>query len=423
VVRLRQPDPGGYAERQGVPGDAAVVLPQHHLPGLTGSPAFPLGAALDFAELEENPYPVLARLREDEPVTWCESFGGWLVSDRAFAEEVLRDDDRFTVESPASLIQRVLGEHMLTRDGDEHRRQRAPFDPPLRLRPVRERYAEPIAEIANELVDSFAAEGAADLRPAYARILPVCVMAAVLGLTADDAAAVTAWYDDFARALANYDDDPTVEKRARSASTALRRRLLADLASPPPDSLIAHAAGKGLDDEELARNLGILLFGGIETMESSILNTLWELFVHPDQLDAVRAEPELAANAVEEALRFEAPVQILDRWAIRDTELGGVEIGRGDWVSVLVGAVNRDPRTFPDPDRFDIRRPNADRHISFAYGPHLCIGFNLARLETRIAVEVVLERLPGLRLDPEASEPPRGSAFRKPPRLGVLWDV
>jgi cytochrome P450 len=387
---------------------------------------FELGATIRFEELEVDPYPILGQLREREPVSWCESLGGWLITGRALAEEVLRDDRRFTVESAASMNLRILGEQMLNRDGDEHRRHREPFDPPLRFRPVRDRYAELVERLAEELIDTFVALGAVDLRASFARILPVRVMASVLGLSADDAAAVSGWYDDFGRALGNYENDPAIDRRARISNLALRRRVLADLKAPAAGSIVGRVVAEGvggLDRDELVRNVGIILFGGIETTESSILNVLWALLASPEQLDQVQAKPELVENAVDEALRWEAPTQILDRWAVRETTLGSIPIRQGDWVNVMVGAVNRDPDLFPQPDRYDVHRANAGRHMAFGHGPHLCIGFNLARLETQIALRVLLARLSGLHFDSSPPEPPRGIAFRKPPRLYVRWDA
>ena len=146
-----------------------------------------------------------------------------------------------------------------------------------------------------------------------------------------------------------------------------------------------------------------------------IANALFHLLTHPDQL----AQP-LTANAIEESLRLEPAAATIDRYAAKDTEFGGAQINQGDLVTISIAAANRDPATFPDPDRFDVTRENAKLHLAFAHGPHVCIGMHLARLEAHTAVARVLERLPNLRLAAGAPAP-RGLVFRKPPALPAVW--
>jgi cytochrome P450 len=166
-----------------------------------------------------------------------------------------------------------------------------------------------------------------------------------------------------------------------------------------------------------------MLFGGIETTEGMIANAIVHLLSNPDELALVTVDPGLLANAIEESLRLEPAAAMVDRYATADVELGGAAIARGDLVRVSVAAANRDPGAFADPDRFDARRENARQHLAFARGPHVCIGMHLARLEAHTAVGRVLERLPGLRLDPARPSRPAGLVFRKPPELHVLWST
>ena len=159
-------------------------------------------------------------------------------------------------------------------------------------------------------------------------------------------------------------------------------------------------------------NAAVLLFGGIETTEGMIANAVWHLLSHPDQLARVRADPGLLANAIEESLRLEPAAAIVDRYATADVELAGAPIARGELVRVSIAAANRDPAVFADPDRFDVARANARRHVAFAHGPHACIAMHLARLEAHTAVERLLRRLPELRLDP--AQPDRAARARVP---------
>jgi cytochrome P450 len=218
------------------------------------------------------------------------------------------------------------------------------------------------------------------------------------------------WYDAIVDATSGLSAGRPVPVAGRVAAGELRSRT---------ERVVS---GGGLAPAEVSSNAAVLLFGGIETTEGMICNALLHLLSHEDQLVLVREDRSLLANAVEESLRLEPSAASIDRYATRDVELGGATIGEGDLVTVSLAAANRDPDTFPDPDRFDVRRENAGRHLAFAGGPHVCIGMHLARLEARTAVGRLLDRLPGLRLDPERPAAPRGLVFRKPPELHVLWD-
>jgi len=136
----------------------------------------------------------------------------------------------------------------------------------------------------------------------------------------------------------------------------------------------------------------------------------------------VETDQSLLPNAVEESLRLEPAAAVIDRYATRDVDFGGASISRGELVEISIAGANRDPRFFPDPDRFDVRRDNARHNVAFAHGPHVCIGMHLARLEAHTAIRRVLERLPRLRLDPAHPSAPRGLVFRKPPTLHVVWE-
>ena len=168
-------------------------------------------------------------------------------------------------------------------------------------------------------------------------------------------------------------------------------------------------------------NAAVLMFGGIDTTEGMILNAVRHLLGDREALALVRGGADLLPNAIEESIRLEPAAAVVDRYATRDIELGGARIRRGDLVTVSIAGANRDPAVFTDPDRFNIRRANARLNLAFAQGPHFCLGAQLARTETTIAVGRLLDRLPGLRLDPDHPNAPRGLVFRKPPTLHVRW--
>jgi cytochrome P450 len=163
----------------------------------------------------------------------------------------------------------------------------------------------------------------------------------------------------------------------------------------------------------------VILFGAIETVESMVVNAVLLLLGHPDELAALRSDPGLVPNAVEEAMRLIPPVAFIERWTVAPTRLGEVELGRGEFVGISTLAANRDPEVFEDPLRFDVRRENARHHLAFSFGVHHCLGFNMARLQGPIAVQGVLDRLPGLQL--AGAPEPRGFAFRRPAELRLRW--
>jgi cytochrome P450 len=374
---------------------------------------FPLGAAATLEELEADPHPLLARLREREPVSWLPALGGWLVTRRDLALLAMRDPDALTVDDPRFSTGQVLGRSMLTSDGDEHERHRRPFARPLRRDAVRERFSDFVHAEAERLIEEVAPRGGADVRPAVAGPLAATVMAELLGLQAVGTKRLIGWYAAIVDATSGLSAGRAVPEEGRRAAAELRAAT---------EQVLGGRAAGGLSPQEVSSNAAVLLFGGIETTEGAITGALLNLLSHKDQLALVRAEPGLLANALEESMRIEPPAASIDRYATRDLELGGAQIRRGDLVTISLAAANRDPAVFPDPDRFDVRRRNAVRHVAFAHGPHVCIGMHLARLEARIALGLLLERLPGLRLDPDRPAAARGLVFRKPAALHVLWD-
>jgi cytochrome P450 len=385
-------------------------------------PRFPIGADVSLDQLDRDPHPVLAALRQSEPVSWIPALDCWLVTSHALALRVIRDAASFTVDDPRFSTGRVVGPSMLSLDGDAHARHRAPFAPPFRPLAVRDRFAEAVAAEAQRLVDELAPAGKGELRRALAGPLAAYAMTRALGLGPGEVAAVLAWYDAIVSAVTEITAGSDVPDSGREAFTALRDRLLEVIRSGDRESLLAAAAADTeLSDDEIVSNAAVLLFGGIETTEGMIANAVVALLERPGELARVRADSSLLDVAIEESLRLEPAAAVVDRYASGDVELDGIAIGRGDPVRVSIAAANRDPAVFADPDRFDLNRANAGRHLAFAHGPHVCVGVHLARLEARTALSIVLDRLPGLRLDPERPAEVRGLVFRKPPALHVVW--
>jgi cytochrome P450 len=399
----------------------------------------PLGERATLAELEGDPHPLLARLRADEPVSWLPALGGWLVTRFDLAARVIRDGQAFTVDDPRFTTARVVGPSMLSLDGAEHDRHREPFSGAFGAEEIRARLAPFVRAAASRLVTGIERDGSAELRRSVAGPLAVEVVAAALGLGDAEPGTVLAWYDAIVSAVSGLAAGNPVSAAGTDAFGQLSRRLRAVIdgraaASPtaPPGSsqaapqlpalLPSAGAAGGLTSDEVVSNAAVMMFGGIETTEGMITNAVLHLLSNPGQLALVRADRRLLANAIEESLRLEPAAALVDRYAARDVELAGARIRSGDLVSVSVAGAGRDPAVFPEPDRYNVTRENAGRHLGFARGPHFCLGVHLARLETETVIAELLARLPGLRLDPDRPSSPRGLVFRKPPTLHVLWN-
>jgi cytochrome P450 len=391
-----------------------------------GSAAFPVGASVTIEQLSGDSHPVLRRLRETEPVSWLPVLGGWLVTTAELAERVLRSPRTFTVDDPRFTTAQVVGPSMLSLDGDEHSRHRDPFARSLRAADRRARLAGAIEDHAILLVAALAeADGAAELRRGLAGQLAVAVMADLLGLDAGPGQ-LLAWYDAIVAGVSALADaagprDEIMESAA-AAFADLDVHVRATVSGGNEPSLLS-AVADSLELAEVVSNYAVMLFGGIETTEGLISNAIWYLLSDQAALAEVTADRRLLDGAVEEALRLEPAAAVVDRYATADVALGTAPVRRGDLVSVSLAGANRDPKVFPDPDRFDIHRQNARQHLAFAVGPHFCVGAQLARQEAKAAVGALLDQLPGLRLDPARPSKPQGLVFRKPPSLNVLWDA
>ena len=385
--------------------------------------SFPIGAAASVEELETDPHPLLARLREREPVSWLPALNAWLVTRRDLALQAMRDSANFTVDDPRFSTGQVVGPSMLSLDGAEHDRHRDPFARDFRRDAVRRRFTRLVATETDRLIDACEPDGRAELRRAVAGPLSARIVAYALGLEGADTAKMLGWYDAIVDAVTGVAAGKPVSRAGTEAFAALSSSVEPMLDRDPGTSLVAAAASRasGLNRAEVVSNVAVLMFGGIETTEGMIANAVLHLLDHPEQRALVEHDGELLTNAIEESLRLEPAAAVIDRYATRDVRLGDASIARGDLVTLSIAGANRDPRVFPDPDRFDVRRENARRQIAFAHGPHVCLGMHLARLEAHTAVGRLLDRLPDLRLDPERPCAPRGLVFRKPPELHVLW--
>lgn len=338
-------------------------------------------------------------------------------------ERVLKDPGAFTSTFYDDTIGLVMGRTMLGMDDPEHRRHRSLVAHAFRQKALARWENELIGSVVHELIDGFAGRERAELVQELTFRFPVRVIARLLGLPEEDFAQFQRWSVELIGLAADFE-------RGIAASQALRdyfAGVVDDRRRDPRDDVIsdlvtAEVDGERLDDEAIYSFLRLLLPAGAETTFRSSGNLLMLLLTHPDQLEAVRDDRSLIPQTVEEGLRCEPPLLIIARSTTRDTELRGVTIPEGAGVGVCIGSANHDEERWEDPERFDIFR-EPQQHLAFAMGPHMCLGMHLARIETRVLLDAVLDRLPNLRLDPDADDPHvRGLIFRSPNQVPVVFD-
>jgi cytochrome P450 len=383
----------------------------------------------------QDPYPEFAALRRLAPVhrqtpasVQAIALGGkpppaiFNVVSHAAVARVLLDSEAFSSSVYARTMGLVMGHTILEMDEPEHGPHRALLQHAFTKRALARLDADLVRPAVRDLVDRFAGRGRADLVRELAWPFPVAVIGEMLGLPPEDRPR----FHRLAVELLLIGFDP---ERGLAASRALREYLAAILERrrrEPGEDLVsalveANLSGARLDDEAIFAFLRLLLPAGAETTYRATSNLLFGLLSNPDQLDAVRADRSLVPQAIEEGLRWESPITWIVRTAARDTELEGVAIPRGSWISVLIGSANRDETRYEEPDRFDLFRPQRP-HQSFGFGVHRCLGMHLARLEMRVALEEVLDRLAELRFDPSARDlHVGGTVLRAPPALPVVF--
>jgi cytochrome P450 len=335
----------------------------------------------------------------------------------------LKDPAVYSSRGNARGIGLVMGRTILEMEGKEHQRHRKIVTPAFSPRALRSGIESTIDEIVHALIDGFAGDGRADLVSQFTFTYPLRVMARIIGIPIDD-------FDAFhhqALSLISVADDPNKGLAAAQWIIDYLRPILHARRDDPRDDLmstLAHAVveGERLTDDEVLSFLRLLLPAGAETTYRLTGSTLFACLSHPDVLAQVRADPAAIDPVIEEVLRWESPVQYVSREVTRPVDLDGWEVPEGGLIMFAIGSANRDETRFDDPDRFVLNRPNIGDHVAFGFGEHFCAGSHLGRLEARVAVPALLDRLPNLRLDPADACRMVGLAFRSPDRLPVLFD-
>ncbi len=380
----------------------------------------PVDALLTAPGFFDDPYPAYRVLRQEAPVAWSDAWGGWVLTRYADVAAALRDHKRFSsagrihylldqlpdaLRAETGLLEAHYAVGIAHTDPPEHTRLRALLAPHFTPR-LLEAWRPRIRALAAELVEQAAAQPDVDLLRAVAYPLPAYVILEMLGAPQADADLLRRWALDI-NLLFSGGGRVTVENmRQAQASLAALRDYVGDMVAErrrtPSDDLLGHLVAAGeqgdrLTDAELVSTCVTLFVAGHETTTNLLGNGLVALLEHPQQMALLRRRPELMESAVEEMLRYDAPVHRSWRIANEEVELGGRRIARGDMLLLLIGAAHRDPAAFADPETFDITR-RENKHLGFGVGIHFCLGAPLARIEVPEALAAILRRWPELRL-------------------------
>ena len=373
-------------------------------------------------EFFQNPYPHYAALRAQAPLYWSEKLNMWLATSFPIAQEIIRDHTRFSnagrVEAELASLSEAdraaigpladeLAVGLIHSDPPDHTRMRRIVGKAFTPRVIESLRAR-TGGLIDRLIDAMLEKNRFDFIEEFAFPLPVLVIADLFGVPAADAGKIKNWSEAITDLGSRRLPLQELARHAMTATQELKAYFLAILEErrrEPREDLItlllqAEDEGDRLTRSELIGMAILILVAGHETTTSLLSNGLLLLLENPDQLAALRADPDLMAPAIEEMLRMEPSFLRTPRRIKEDMEFEGCRLQKDQMLSAMNGAANRDPAFFPEPDRFDIRR-SPNKHLAFGHGPHHCLGAPLARLEAALAFPKVLERLPGLTLDGE----------------------
>ncbi|MGW0630558.1 cytochrome P450 [Streptomyces sp. NPDC002758] len=371
-------------------------------------------------ELTADPYGYLAALREHDPVHWdgdqkawlftrCDDVAAALTDPRLSSDRIRPLLELVTPARRAELAPMldVMSDWMVVMDPPAHTRLRKLANNAFRAQRIAH-MSQWISEIVDDLLDEFVTSRATDFVAGIAYPMPATVIAKMLGAPAKDRDLFQRWSDELALVAFGAGGDVRDDRHRRAlAGVAEMQAYLRDLIgriekNPGEDMISALLANPDPDDpltrEELLALCSLILFAGHETTTNLLCNSIATLATHPDQFDALRTDLGLASTAIEEVLRFQGPIKLVVRWVNEDLELRGKRIKRGDRVYLMLNSANRDADVFENAEAFDVRRPTQPAHLAFGRGAHACLGAQLARIEARIALPKIVDRLPGLRL-------------------------
>ncbi|WP_350351658.1 cytochrome P450 [Microbacterium sp. A8/3-1] len=390
----------------------------------------PVADWVDVQELLRDPYPIYRRLTTEVPVAWVPALSRYLVTSYDLCRAVEEDQELFSASvtgAGATMVRALGGTPMLRKDDPEHAADRAPLNPVLRPRSLKQAWQPRFAATALKYVDVLKEIGpdAANLDRDFAAPVASQNLIDLIGIPSASVEDMRRWSSSFVAATGNLLDDPGLWQEAE-ASQAEVEIALADLIpryrAQPNASILSALANSDLSREDIAANVKLAISGGMNEPQHAITTSVHALSIFPSQRSAVLDDPTLWPAVFDEAIRWISPIGMYPRETTRATNLGGVDLPAGASIGVVVGAANRDPAHLENPELFDLARGRTP-HLAFGSGVHLCAGHWAARLSIgETAVPTLFRELPGLKVDMRRPSSFVGWVFRGASELPVTWD-
>lgn len=382
------------------------------------------------SELDANPYPVYRRLRESAPLAFAPSLGGrCLVARWDDVEAVLKDDELYSarISDPPNLPPNLSGSIFFV-DGDEHTRLRTALQPPCQPSRANELADTVVAGTADELIDRLEPSGQGDLVEGYFEPITAAAVSGLVGLGPVPIEELRDWVSPIVSYISAEYLQPEAEAQNASFEDALRARMRVLVGSAPGDETsllgcVLHERGDTaarLTEQEILTNVKLVMAAGFNEARDLLAHALLGLLSRPEQLEELRTDQSLARAAVEEGARWASPVGMVGRTPAAETELGGFRIPAGTSLALLIASANRDEARWKDGGRFDLHRDEG-MHLAFASGVHFCLGAWIVRAAGAVALQRLVERLPGLRLQSGAQLEVSGWRLRVVQRLPAAW--
>lgn len=379
-------------------------------------------SSITLADLEADPHPILAELRELAPATFVPSIDMWLVTRWDEVVYVCEHPELFTSNTDPSWLRQCLGENMLTLDGEPHDRLANGMRPPFAATPAGRDLASRLPGMLDQVIDKFVGSNSADLMPVYAEPLANLTLLEALGFDSVTWQQLAEWCHGVITGLANFENELEKSAVAAEAHAELGSTLGAQLdaidAAGGSAGFASYIAA-GFSQEEITNNVRLMISGGINEPRDAVGLVMFEILRDPELHQRVVDDRSIIRRVIEETFRFHSPVGTATRQATCDADVGGVTIREGEMVAAVLTAANRDPRRWSDPDVFRIDRGEG-AHLAFSIGEHRCLGEWMGRQQVRVGVERLLDRLPELHLDGDVEI--YGFEFRGPVSVPVAWN-
>ncbi|PRA10866.1 cytochrome P450 [Arthrobacter sp. MYb211] len=410
----------------GAAAEASSISPAKARPSSETGAEAPSADWVTIADLHDDPFPIYQKLRAQAPIHWVPAVNRYMVTSYAAAHEIEQNEADFTANERESLMKRSMGHSMLRKDNPEHQIDRDSYGKTLRPATIKNHWNEIFAANNDKYLNELQAKGpGADFVWDYAAPYTAENLRLICGFHNASQQDMQRWSQSMIDGTGNYADDPAIWAKSAESSAevdAAIAEMLPYLAKNPDHSLLSGLASMPIPLEAIRANLKMTIGGGLNEPRDVLATTVWALLNHPDQRHAVQNDDALYSKAFEESVRWVAPIGMYPRETTRDLVLEGIALPQGARLGVVLGAANRDPQVFDDPESFNIFRPKK-AHLAFGGGVHFCAGTWIARAQVaQIALPTVFGRLPNLRLDPANASVDAGWVFRGMTKMPVLWD-